>query len=43
MMLLLLEQVDNYKGPLTRSKTNKMESALLLKANVLMSNHFNDE
>ena len=37
-----VEHVDNYKGPITRSKTKRMENALLLKANILMSNHFND-
>ena len=38
-----VENADNYEGPITRSKTKKNENALLLKANVLMSNHFNDE
>ena len=37
-----VEQVDNNKGPITRSRTERMENALLLKANTLMSNHFND-
>ena len=37
-----VEHVDNYEGPITRSKTKRMENALLLKANTLMSNHFND-
>ena len=36
------EHVHNYEGPLTRSKTKRMENVLLLKANILMSNHFND-
>ena len=36
------EHVGNYEGPITRSKTKRMENALLLKANILMSNHFND-
>ena len=38
-----VEHVDNYEGPITRSKTKKMENALLLKANILMFNHFNDQ
>ena len=38
-----VEHIDNYEGPITRSKTKKMENALLLKANVSVSNHFNDE
>ena len=38
-----VEHVDNYEGQITRSKTKKMENALLLKANILMSNHFNDQ
>ena len=38
-----VEHVDNYEGPITRSKTKKMENALLLKANALMSNHFNNQ
>ena len=38
-----VEHVDDYEGPINRSKTKKMENALLLKANALMSNHFNDE
>ena len=38
-----VEHVDNYEGPITRSKTKKMENVLLLKANALMSNHYNDE
>ena len=29
-----VEHVDNYKGPITRSKTKSMENALLLKANI---------
>ena len=37
-----VEQVDNYEGPITRSKIKRMENALLLKANTVMSNHFND-
>ena len=37
-----VEHVDNYEGPITRSKTKRMENVLLLKANTLMSNHFND-
>ena len=38
-----VEHVGDYEGPITRSKTKKMENVLLLKANALMSNHFNDE
>ena len=38
-----VEHVNNYEGPITRSTTKKMENALLLKANILMSNHFNDQ
>ena len=38
-----VDHVDDYEGPITRGKTKKMESALLLKANALISNHFNDE
>ena len=36
-----VEHVD-IKGPITRSKMKKMENILLLKANALMSHHFND-
>ena len=28
-----VEHINNYKGPITRSKTKKMENILLLKAN----------
>ena len=38
-----VEQIGNYEGPITRSKTERMENALLLKANALMSNQFNDQ
>ena len=38
-----VEHVGNYKGPITRSKTKKMENILLLKANALISHHFNDD
>ena len=38
-----VDHVNNYEGPITGSKTKKMENTLLLKANALMSNHFNDE
>ena len=38
-----VEQVDNCEGPIIRSKTKMMKSALFLKANILMSNHFNDK
>ena len=37
-----VEHVDNYEGSITRSKTKRMENALLLKANTLMSNHSTD-
>ena len=37
-----VEHVDNYEGPINRSKTKKMENALLLKANALIFYHFND-
>ena len=37
------EQINNYKGPVTRSKTKRMEKVLLLKANMLISSHFDDE
>ena len=37
------EQINNYKGPVTRSKIKRIKYTLLLKANMLMSNHFNDE
>ena len=30
------EQINNYKGPVTRSKTKKKENILLLKANMLV-------
>ena len=36
-----VEHVD-IKGPITRSKTKKMENVLLLRANVLISHHSND-
>ena len=32
------EHVNNYEGPITRSRTKKVENAFLLKANILMSN-----
>ena len=38
-----VEHVDTYKGPITGSKAKRMESALLLKAKILMSNYFNDQ
>ena len=38
-----VEQIENYDGPITRSKTKRMENAWLLKANTLMSNHFNNQ
>ena len=37
-----VEHVDTYEGPITRNKTKRMENALLFKANILMSNNFND-
>ena len=37
-----VEHVDSYKGPITRSKTKRVENALLLKANTLIFTHFND-
>ena len=38
-----VEYIGNYKGPIIRSKTKKMANVLLLKANALMSHHFNDD
>ena len=38
-----VEHIGDYKGPITSSKTKKMENVLLLKSNALMSNHFNDD
>ena len=38
-----LKHVGNYGGPITRSKTKKMENALFLKANALMSNPVNNQ
>ena len=37
------EQINNYKGPVTRSKTKKMENTLLPKASMFMANPFNDK
>ena len=37
-----VEHVDNYEGLIIRCKIKKRENILLLKANALMSNHFND-
>ena len=37
-----IKHIDTHEGPITRSKTKRMENTLLLKGNVLMSNHFND-
>ena len=37
-----VEQVDHYEGPIARSRTKRMENALLIKANTLLSNHFNN-
>ena len=34
---------ENYRGPKTRSKMNKRENELLLRANALMFHHFNDD
>ena len=36
-------QINNYERPVTRSKTKGIKYTLLLKANMLMSNHFYDE
>ena len=38
-----VEDVCNYKGQITRSKTKKMENVLLLKSNTLISYNFNDD
>ena len=38
-----VEHLDSYEGLITRSKIKKMENALLLKTNTLMSNHFNNQ
>ena len=37
------EQINNYEGPVTRSKTKEFKNTLLFKGNMLISNHFNDE
>ena len=37
-----VEHVESYEGPIARSKTKRMGNELLLKAIILMSNHFND-
>ena len=37
------EQINNYEGAITRSKTKRIENVLLLKANILRSNHINDK
>ena len=36
------EHIGKYEGPFTRSKIKRIENTLLFKANILMSNHFND-
>ena len=33
------KHTSKYKGPITRSRTERVENAFLLKANILMSNH----
>ena len=38
-----IEYADNNKGPITSSRTKKMENVLLLKANTWMSNNFNND
>ena len=38
-----VKHVGNDEGPITRSKTKKMENTLLIKAYILMSNHFKDQ
>ena len=37
------EHTNKYEGPITRSRTMRVENTFLLKANILMSNHFNDD
>ena len=37
------EQINDYEGPVYRSKTKRIKNTLLLKANMLMSIHFNNE
>ena len=37
------KHTDKYERPVTRSRNKRMENAFLLKANILMSNHFNDD
>ena len=34
---------SEYEGPITRSRTRRVGNAFLLKANILISNHFNDD
>ena len=36
------KHTGKYEGPMTRSRTKTVEDAFLLKTNILMSNHFND-
>ena len=36
------KHTSKYEGPITRSKTKGEEDVFLLKANKLMSRHFND-
>ena len=37
------EHTSKYEGPITRSRTKRVENAFLLKANILMSNHINGD
>ena len=36
------KHTSKYEGPITRSRTKRVEDAFLLKANILMSKHFNN-
>ena len=37
------EYRSQYEGPITRSRAKKKENTILLKANILMSNHFSGD
>ena len=37
------EHTYKFEGPITRSRAKRVENAFLLKANILMSNCFNDD
>ena len=37
------EHASKYEGPITRSRIKRVENVFLLKANILMSNHFSDD